>query len=117
MPSYKTFQEVSGNVPCRNSLTYQLGEVFGEDEAVALPPVLRPGLHGEHGAVVGLNHPGGQVAGGGEDAVTGQPLYEALEHLDALQVVGGVQVVDGLGMLGSQLQHLRALREYTAKKH
>jgi len=78
-------------------------------DTVALPPELRARLHGEHGAVVALHHPGGQLARRGEDPVGGEGVDELLEHLQGLHVVGGVQVVDGLRVLGAERLHVRVL--------
>lgn len=78
-----------------------LGEASGEVDAVAFPAELGAGLHGEHGAVVGLHHPGGEVALD-EDAVGGQLGDQLLEHLAALDVTRRVQVVHGLHVLRLQ---------------
>lgn len=48
-----------------------LGESPSEVDPVAFSAELRPRLHGEHGAVVGLHHPRGKLALH-EDAVSGQ---------------------------------------------
>lgn len=81
------------------------GEAAGQVDTVSLASVFGPRLHGEHGAVVGLDHPRGQFAGR-ENAVRRQRVYQTFEHFHRFHVVGRIKIVDGGGVFRPQVLHL-----------
>lgn len=92
-------------------LGHLVRQVLSKADSIPFPPELGLRLHGEHGAVVGLHHPSGQLARAREHPETGQFVHQFLKNLYTLHLVGRIQVVYDLCMLGSQLQHLRTLCE------
>lgn len=92
-------------------LGHLIRQVLSKADSIPFPPELGLCLHGKHGAVVRLHHPSGQLPRAREHPEARQLIHQFLKNLYTLHLVGRIQVVDDLCMLGSQLQHLRTLCE------
>lgn len=92
-------------------LGHLVRQVLSKADSIPLPPELGLRLHGEHRAVIRLHHPRRELTRARKHPEARQLVHQLLEHLDALHLIGRIQVVDDLCVLGSQLQHLRTLCE------